>query len=143
MMKKTEKVRSWDSIQSVMADASCHPTYAGLRVRIVEWLPEWPPQEKVPQAGTRWNAYGETVEIATGIPYITGGACLLQCLRPDGRSPEMYNLEKLKPIPPEPETASGEVVDTVTIKHWPDGSFSFTSDSAPKDGVYKLIKVSQ
>ena len=131
-----DNVKSWDSLQ--YSDQGrpdvCNKDYSTRckPVRIVAWDPAWPPQSEVPHAGTRWLYCLDEVEIHSGVPTTNVGGGTWQIETADGRFPAIRDL---KPIPPKPQTASGEVVANVVVG---EGCRSLTLDMAP--GTYTIIK---
>ena len=99
--------------------------------RFVIWQWNWPQQDEVPHAGTKWRTELNEVEIITGIPYIDRRQQpFIQTT--DG----LTRLETLKTV----EIVSGKVVLDISKG----GGWLHYDPVAAKnvaDGSYKLIKV--
>lgn len=149
--------RSWDSRQHGNEhwhrreqnwEQCAAPDFSGRVVRIVEWREEWPPQEEVPQANEERMYDGVHVVVHTGVPQRDGsGGLCLECTTVNGGAERWCEINRLRPIPPKPETASGEVIGTLTVDASIRNSYAHGLSVSSKDqsknipqGTYLLIK---
>lgn len=91
-----------------------------------------------PEIGSEWvDDEGDHHTVESAPAYVCGEwVALTTCTDADGtKFPYYARIANLKPIPEEPETATGEVVATVLVEGGAIKSFTL-----PDDGTYDIIR---